>query len=149
MFISELILNDALSRKCTSRVYYTPTAAKASDQGDPFDTSVLLWTRAFPINGTPDQSVPVCVSFKIFDNPGLKGRPIDSGEAFTSWDVDFTVKVEATGLKAESSYWYQFADCTAPNSTSVVGATRTLPHPNSTLRFQCSCSPKYTYPSRT
>ncbi|KAI0810902.1 PhoD-like phosphatase-domain-containing protein [Irpex lacteus] len=103
---------------------------RALDQGDPFDTSVLLWTRAFPINGTPDQSVPVCVSFKIFNNPGLKGRPIDSGEAFTSWDVDFTVKVEATGLKAESSYWYQFADCTAPDSTSVVGATRTLPHPN-------------------
>ncbi|KAI0093531.1 PhoD-like phosphatase-domain-containing protein [Irpex rosettiformis] len=98
--------------------------------GDPFDTSVLLWTRAFPINGTPDQSVPVCVSFNVFDNPDLKGKPVDSGEAFTSWDVDFTVKVEATGLKAESSYWYQFADCTNPSSTSVVGATKTLPHPN-------------------
>ncbi|KAI0341784.1 hypothetical protein BDW22DRAFT_1346074 [Trametopsis cervina] len=98
--------------------------------GDPLDTSVLLWTRAFPINGTPDQSVPVCVSFKIFDNPNLSGRPIDSDEAFTSWDVDFTVKFEATGLKADTRYWYQFADCTNPKSTSVIGATRTLPNPN-------------------
>ncbi|KAI0686730.1 PhoD-like phosphatase-domain-containing protein [Cytidiella melzeri] len=98
--------------------------------GDPFDTSVLLWTRAFPINGTPDQSVPVCVSFQIFDNPSLKGKPIDSGEAFTSWDVDFTVKFEATGLKADTSYWYQFADCTSPSTKSVIGTTRTIPSSN-------------------
>ncbi|KAI0686724.1 PhoD-like phosphatase-domain-containing protein [Cytidiella melzeri] len=98
--------------------------------GDPFDTSVLLWTRAFPINGTPDQSVPVCVSFQIFDNPSLKGKPIDSGEAFTSWDVDFTVKFEATGLKADTSYWYQFADCTSPSTKSVIGTTRTIPSAN-------------------
>ncbi|CAL1705043.1 unnamed protein product [Somion occarium] len=102
-------------------------------RGDPFDTSVLLWTRAVPISNTtnvPDQSVPVCVSFKIFDNQNLAGRPIDSGEAFTTYDVDFTLKVEATGLKADTKYWFQFADCTNPSSVSPVGATRTISNPN-------------------
>ncbi|TFY83234.1 hypothetical protein EWM64_g767 [Hericium alpestre] len=102
--------------------------------GDPFDTSVLLWTRAVPLtNGTspgPDQSVPVCVSYKVFRSPSLSGRPVNSGEAFTSYDVDFTVKVEATGLKADMKYWYFFADCTNPSSVSPTGVTRTISHPN-------------------
>ncbi|TCD61811.1 hypothetical protein EIP91_007876 [Steccherinum ochraceum] len=102
--------------------------------GDPDDSSILLWTRAVPIassSGTvPDQSVPVCVSFKIFDNQKLSGRPVDSGEAFTSYDVDFTLKVEATGLKPDTKYWFQFADCINPTTVSPVGATRTLSHPD-------------------
>ncbi|THH31130.1 hypothetical protein EUX98_g3043 [Antrodiella citrinella] len=102
--------------------------------GDPFDTSVLLWTRAAPVSTAsgevPDQSVPVCVSFKIFNNQKLIGRPIDSGEAFTTYDVDFTVKFEATGLQADTKYWYQFADCTNPKTVSPIGATRTLSHPD-------------------
>ncbi|KAI0797673.1 PhoD-like phosphatase-domain-containing protein [Abortiporus biennis] len=101
--------------------------------GDPLDTSVLLWTRAVPVanNGAlPDQSVPVCVSWKIFNNQQLQGKPIDSGEAFTSYDVDFTLKVEATGLSADSKYFFQFADCTNPSTVSPVGATRTISHPN-------------------
>ncbi|KLO07151.1 hypothetical protein SCHPADRAFT_945511 [Schizopora paradoxa] len=99
--------------------------------GDPFDTSVLLWTRAAP-DGTqlPDQSVPVCVSYGIWDNPELSGKPVNMGEAFTSYDVDFTLKVEATGLEPDSKYWYQFADCTNPKTISVVGATRTLASPD-------------------
>ncbi|GJE95207.1 alkaline phosphatase D family protein [Phanerochaete sordida] len=101
--------------------------------GDPFDDSVLLWTRAVPLesgSNVPDVSIPVCVSFKIFDNPKLSGKPIDSGEAFTSFDVDFTVKVEAEHLKADTHYWYQFADCTNPNTTSPIGATRTISSPD-------------------
>ncbi|KAI0664598.1 PhoD-like phosphatase-domain-containing protein [Cubamyces menziesii] len=99
--------------------------------GDPFDDSVLLWTRAVPIGSSlPDQSIPVCVSFKIFNNERLSGRPVDSGEAFTSYDVDFTLKVEAKNLKPDTSYWFQFADCTNPKTTSPIGATRTISSPN-------------------
>lgn len=92
---------------------------------------MLLWTRAEPINGIPDVDVPVCVSFKIFNNPQLSGKPLDSGEGFTTYDVDFTVKFEAQNLQADSKYWYQFADCTNVTSVSPIGATRTLPHPDS------------------
>lgn len=109
--------------------------------GDPFDKSVLLWTRAVPtpyaqnplapVSAIPDQSVPVCVSFSVFPNENLSGRPVSSGEAFTSYDVDFTVKVEATGLKPDTKYWFVFRDCTNANSASPIGRTRTFPSPNS------------------
>ncbi|KAI0273709.1 PhoD-like phosphatase-domain-containing protein [Gloeopeniophorella convolvens] len=104
--------------------------------GDPFDDSVLLWTRAVPTSvadsttPVPDQSVPVCVSFKVFTSSALSGHPVSSGEAFTSYDVDFTVKVEATGLKPDTKYWYFFADCTNSSSTSPTGVTRTLSSPD-------------------
>ena len=78
-----------------------------------------------------DQSVPVCVSFKIFDNPTLSGTPIDFGDAFTSYDVDFTLKVEAKNLQPDTKYWFQFADCANPETVSPVGATRTLSSPDS------------------
>ncbi|KDQ33328.1 hypothetical protein PLEOSDRAFT_1099298 [Pleurotus ostreatus PC15] len=100
--------------------------------GDPFDTSVLLWTRAVPALSTgalPDQSVPVCVSFKISTSNTLS-PVIDSGEAFTSYDVDFTVKVEATGLQPDTRYFFQFSDCTNAESVSPVGATRTFASPD-------------------
>jgi len=105
-----------------------------TNQGDPFDTSVILWTRAVPLPTStgqlPDQSVPVCVSFKIGTTSDLSGRSVDSGQAFTSYDIDFTVKVEATGLKADTKYFYQFADCTNPTITSPIGRTRTLSNNN-------------------
>nr|BAL02928.1 PhoD-like protein [Pholiota nameko] len=71
--------------------------------GDPFDTSVLLWTRAVPLSSSsgalPNVDVPVCVAYQVGTNPDLTGRIISYGERFTSYDVDWTVKVEATGLK--------------------------------------------------
>ncbi|KZW01038.1 hypothetical protein EXIGLDRAFT_603419 [Exidia glandulosa HHB12029] len=110
--------------------YHSPF--ESHPQGDPLSTSVLLWTRAAPVSGTsqPDQSVPICVHFAIFDNPTLKGRPLDSGDAFTSWDVDFTVKVDAGNLRPDSWYWYQFSDCTNAKTKSPVGRTRTFASPN-------------------
>src|ERR1700742_657119 len=72
--------------------------------GDPWDTSVLLWTRAVPTGGTPLDSDPVCLSWEISTSPTFSGKPVASGQAFTSYDVDFTVKVEATGLKTDTRY---------------------------------------------
>ncbi|KAJ3888700.1 PhoD-like phosphatase-domain-containing protein [Lentinula edodes] len=105
------------------------------EQGDPFNTSVLLWTRAVPVSPSnttqlPDQSVPACLSFAISTSPDLQGEPIDTGEAFTSYDVDWTLKVEATGLTPDTKYFFQFSDCTNSSSVSPVGTTRTLPSPD-------------------
>ncbi|KAL5641152.1 hypothetical protein ACGC1H_001589 [Rhizoctonia solani] len=98
--------------------------------GDPLDTSVLLWTRAYPQGAGPDQSIPVCVRYQVYDNAQLKGNVVTKGSAFTSWDVDFTVKVEARNLKADTWYWYTFNDCTNPSVTSPVGRTRTIASAN-------------------
>ncbi|KAK1221855.1 hypothetical protein PQX77_015325 [Marasmius sp. AFHP31] len=103
--------------------------------GDPFDTSVLLWTRAVPTSpsGTtslPDQSVPACIAYQVFSNEELSGDPVTSGEAFTSYDVDWTVKVEAEELEPDTKYFYQFSDCANPSSVSPVGTTRTLASPD-------------------
>ncbi|KAG9104106.1 hypothetical protein FRC06_005410 [Ceratobasidium sp. 370] len=100
-------------------------------QGDPLDTSVLLWTRAYPQGPGADWSVlPVCVQYQVYDNEQLNGNVITKGSAFTSWDVDFTVKVEAKGLKADTWYWYTFNDCTNPSTVSPRGRTRTLASAN-------------------
>lgn len=103
-------------------------------QGDPFDTSVLLWTRAVPLATSsgvlPDVSVPVCIAYEISTTSDFSGSPLDQGEAFTSYDVDWTVKVEAGNLQPDSKYFYRFSDCVT-KSTSPVGATRTIASPDS------------------
>jgi alkaline phosphatase D len=101
---------------------------------------VLLWTRAVPLavaqKNTPvpmqsPESFPICLEYGIYTNANLSGAPVDSGTAFTSYDVDFTVKVEAAGLKPDTHYFYQFADCTNKDSKSPVGKTRTIASPDS------------------
>ncbi|KAH8823526.1 PhoD-like phosphatase-domain-containing protein [Flagelloscypha sp. PMI_526] len=100
-----------------------------SGKGDPWDTSVILWTRAAPANnGSPDPSVPICVWWRITHDPS--GDMLDHGEAFTSYDVDWTVKVEASNLSPDTKYVYQFSDCTNKDNSSPVGKTRTLPSPD-------------------
>lgn len=83
--------------------------------GDPYDNSVILWTRVAPtmdndrsnvtVEGTApmyahDNDVfvkasksPICVDWKIGRSASMDGQPIKSGTAYTSSDVDFTVKV--------------------------------------------------------
>ena len=84
--------------------------------GDPYPQSVVLWTRCAPIadnvkdnttvsgyvplyNPVPiydDENAistaPICVSFKIATDRGLT-QVVDSGTAYTSSDVDYTLKV--------------------------------------------------------
>ncbi|KAF5361731.1 hypothetical protein D9756_002574 [Leucocoprinus leucothites] len=81
--------------------------------GDTFDTSVILWTRAEPV-------------------PSNSGQDSDRDipEAFSNHDVDYTVKVEATGLEADTNYFYQFAACANPIIVSPIGTITTLANRN-------------------
>ena len=54
---------------------------------------------------------------------------VSKGTAYTSSDIDYTVKVEATGLSAFTQYYYQFTVCNSTNS-SPIGKTKTTPNPN-------------------
>lgn len=51
---------------------------------------------------------------------------LQSGQIETSGDVDYVVKVEATGLKPKTHYAYRFKTCDG-GKTSLIGRTKTLP----------------------
>ncbi|ELU41830.1 tho2 protein [Rhizoctonia solani AG-1 IA] len=93
--------------------------------GDPLDTSVLLWTRAYPQGTGPDQSVPVCVRYQVYDKSVtmMCYPPM----TYTQWAA---VKVEARNLRPDTWYWYIFNDCTDPGVVSPVGRTRTIASAN-------------------
>ena len=54
---------------------------------------------------------------------------VNSGMAYTTSDVDYTVKIEATGLQPFTNYYYQFSVCGA-DKKSTVGRTKTTPNPD-------------------
>lgn len=86
--------------------------------GDPYPNSVILWTRCAPMfddvssnstvsgtvplynpvpiyndrNGTSVSKAPICLSFKVATDKDL-ANVVDSGTAYTSSDVDYTLKV--------------------------------------------------------
>ena len=90
--------------------------------GDPYANSVILWTRITPPEGTAGR---IDVSWQISRSANFEaGAIVDSGTFGTGADRDWTVKVEADGLSADSSYYYRFI---AGEAVSMVGQTKTLP----------------------
>lgn len=104
--------------------------------GDPYDTSVILWTRAVPVGVDSTKhlyrgasaSARVCVAWEISATEDFMSV-VDGGETETSGEVDYTVKVEAKGLRPFTTYWYRFRACGAPagGEVSEVGRTKTIP----------------------
>lgn len=107
--------------------------------GDPYTTSVILWTRVTPPAGTTD---PIDVSWEIATSADFaRGSIKASGSFTTSVARDWTVKVEAAGLSADTSYSYRFRSGT---TVSTVGQTKTLPVNSDPVRlavFSCSNFP--------
>jgi hypothetical protein len=90
--------------------------------GDPYANSVILWTRITPPEGTAER---IDVSWQISRSANFEaGAIVDSGTFGTGADRDWTVKVEADGLSADSSYYYRFI---AGEAVSMVGQTKTQP----------------------
>ncbi|KAF2767374.1 hypothetical protein EJ03DRAFT_329273 [Teratosphaeria nubilosa] len=73
-------------------------------------------------------TAPVCLEFKVAKSNTFSDV-VSSGTAYTSSDVDYTVKVEAQNLAPFTQYYYQFNVC-GSNNTSPVGRTRTTPAPH-------------------
>jgi phosphodiesterase/alkaline phosphatase D-like protein len=107
--------------------------------GDPYANAVILWTRISPPEGTSGR---VDVSWQISRSAGFEaGAIVDSGTFETGADRDWTVKVEADGLNADTSYYYRFR---AGDAVSVVGQTKTLPVGSDPVRlavFSCANFP--------
>jgi alkaline phosphatase D len=76
--------------------------------GDPWDHSVLLWTRAVPLD-VATRDVPVCLTYEVKTGANMTGVQVSKGVLYSSYDVDLTHKVEAKGLSPSTFYYYQFA----------------------------------------
>ncbi|GAB1320947.1 Alkaline phosphatase [Madurella fahalii] len=81
---------------------------------------------------------PICVEWKVWEAASGRsqagqgsnnGRVASEGTAYTTSDIDYTVKVEAKGLNPFTTYNYQFTICNS-NKTSLVGRTKTAPSAN-------------------
>lgn len=86
--------------------------------GDPLTERVILWTRATPASGGS-----LSVSWEVASDDAFS-NVISHGETTTDAARDYTVKVDATGLKAGAAYFYRFK---AGGAVSPTGKTRTLP----------------------
>lgn len=73
-------------------------------------------------------TAPVCVECKVARTADFKNVE-SSGTAYTSSDIDYTVKVEATRLSSWARYYYQFNVCGSNSTASPLGRTKTTPNP--------------------
>ena len=88
--------------------------------GDPLADRVVLWTRVTPSDGA---SAPVTVEWAVALDAALTDV-VASGSSTTDAEVDFTVKVDASGLSPGTTYYYRFR---VGAEDSPIGRTRTLP----------------------
>ena len=115
--------------------------------GDPYPDSVILWTRVAPMVDNDKSNIavegtvplynhdtkeyvrasqnPVCVSYEVATDSACN-NVVASGKAYTSSDIDYTVKVEAKSLSAFTQYYYQFTIC-GSSKKSPLGRTKTAP----------------------
>lgn len=101
--------------------------------GDPLQDKVILWTRLTPV----DLSAPLKVTWEIAIDDQFK-QNLKTGTVQTNKTDDFTVKVDATGLQAGTTYYYRFR---FGSKVSPVGQTKTLPVTTNKVSFAvCSCS---------
>ncbi|KXZ72741.1 alkaline phosphatase D family protein [Acinetobacter venetianus] len=101
--------------------------------GDPLQDRIILWTRLTP----NEASARLQVTWEIAKDQDFK-QIIKTDKVTTSASQDFTVKVDATGLIPDQSYFYRFI---FGDKISPVGQTKTLPTTTTKVSFAvCSCS---------
>lgn len=94
---------------------------------------MILWTRLTP----SDSSARLQVTWEIALDQQFK-QIIKIDKVTTAAAQDFTVKVDAIGLKPNQSYFYRFS---FGDKISPIGQTKTLPTSTSKVSFAvCSCS---------
>lgn len=86
--------------------------------GDPLADRVILWTRVTP----QEEAEKVTVSWEVATDKAFTNL-VTSGSTDTTAERDYTVKVDAAGLAANTHYYYRFK---SGNAESTVGRTQTL-----------------------
>lgn len=97
--------------------------------GDPMADKVIIWTRVTPDTVSSD---PVLVSWQMATDTGMTNI-VNGGSVITNNNADYTVKIDVTGLNANTWYYYEF-ECNGKKSPR--GRTRTAPQGGAdSLRF--------------
>lgn len=86
--------------------------------GDPLSDRVIIWTRV-----TPDSAGSYPVQWQVATDKNFD-QIVQSGTTQANGGADYTVKVDVTGLKPATTYYYRFM---AGSATSTTGTTKTLP----------------------
>jgi alkaline phosphatase D len=87
--------------------------------GDPLMDSIILWTRVTP-EGTPSH---INLTLQVFEDEEQKIASMTQSVAALKKN-DYTVKVDLSGLKANTHYYYRFV---TDNTVSPLGHCKTLP----------------------
>lgn len=97
--------------------------------GDPMADKVIIWTRVTPDTISSD---PVLVSWQMATDTGMT-NVIQGGSIITDNNMDYTAKIDVTGLNANTWYYYEFE---SNGKKSPRGRTRTAPQSGAdSLRF--------------
>src|SRR5262245_7569135 len=86
--------------------------------GDPLRDSVIPWTRV----SAPAANAAIDVAWELATDTAFR-RIVVRGTTVTGGERDFTVKLDAGGLRPATTYYYRFR---ALGEQSPVGRTRTL-----------------------
>jgi len=87
--------------------------------GDPLSSKVIIWTRATP--DKPTQRITLQWEMSTDEN---FSDVVGKGNVLTTADNDYTVKIDVSGLDADTTYYYRFR---YGNKYSPTGRTKTLP----------------------
>ncbi len=88
--------------------------------GDPLADRVILWTRVIPADGKAQK---LSIDWQVSTSPDFD-QLASSGSASSGPKSDYTVKVDAAGLAADTAYYYRFI---CQGVSSAIGKTKTLP----------------------
>jgi len=131
-----ILLITILNPSLHAQSYFDPVLAPfyhGVASGDALSDRLIIWTRI-----TSEDSLSYTVKWKIASDT-LLSQLVQSGSVTTDSTIDFTVKVDVTGLQPDSWYYYQFEH---NSRKSLIGRTKTLPVGNNTrIRLAvASCS---------
>ena len=94
--------------------------------GDPLPDAVILWTRAQPASGAAQRAR---VRYEVALDPAFASLAAQ-GTALAEAAADYTIKLDLTGLRADTAYYYRFVSA---SQTSPIGRTRTAPEAGATV----------------
>ncbi|MEH1936832.1 MAG: alkaline phosphatase [Nostoc sp.] len=93
--------------------------------GDPYPTSVVIWTRLAPepLNGGGMPSANVPIRWEVATDPDMR-HIISKGTVLATPQLAHSVRVVVEGLQSDTWYWYRFL---VGQDASPIGRTRTAP----------------------